>query len=247
MRVTRHKAFKRALRFYKAAFDFVDPYHVLLGPCFLPLCAKGKVNIKDDLSLLLSGRVTPMVTSCVMCHLRKNGRKDPESLILGKQCYRLKCGHDEKNPLPSEECMISQLGKDNPRHFIIAAQEDSVKMKARVIAGTPVLSLHGKTLMLESPSQESREAAQHRELKRRLPKLSEVMDESLSSDDETGSDMNRLNDKALRKRKKRKIKGANPLSCLTKKTKIHQIEQGEGKKRVRSRRNRESLDVACSN
>ena len=233
MRVTRHKAFKRALRFYKAAFDFVDPYHVLLDPSFIELCVKGKLNLKNDLSTLLSGRMTPMVTSCVMCHLRKNGRKDPDSLFVGKSCYRLKCNHDEKNPLSSEECMISQLKGDNQRHFIIASQEDSLKAKARVVPGTPVLSLHGNMMMLESPSNESREAAQHRELKRRLPKLSETMDDSGSSDEESGDGQ----ESVTKKKKKRKMKGANPLSCLPKKIKLHEEPSTtDGKKRVRSKR-----------
>ncbi len=237
--MTRHKAFKRALRFYKAAFDFVDPFHVLLDPGFLALCAKGQLNIKDDLSTLLVGRVTPMVTSCVMSELRKNGRSDPDSLLLGKSCYRLKCGHDEKNPLIPGDCIVSQLGKDNPRHFIIASQEDTLKARARSVPGTPVLSLHGKLMMLESPSQESREASQHRELKRRLPKLSESMDELYSSETESLAKGDDSLQPSKRKRVRR-TKGANPLSCLPRKMKTQQHESIEGsKKRVRSKRNRE--------
>jgi U3 small nucleolar RNA-associated protein 23 len=233
MRITRHKAFKRALRFYKAAFDYVDPYHVIIDPSFLECCVKGKLRLKDDLSTLLAGRVTPMVTSCVMCHLRRNGRNDPDTLNLGKSCYRLKCNHDEKNPLSSADCMISQLGKDNQRHFMIASHDDAAKARARVIPGTPILSIHGKMCMLESPSDESRQAAQHRELKRRLPKLSEIGSDSDSSDEgDSGPDAT-----DQKKKKKRKQKGANPLSCLPKKIKVPSSPESSEppKKRVRSK------------
>jgi U3 small nucleolar RNA-associated protein 23 len=240
MRVTRHKSFKRALRFYKAAFDYVDPYHVVIDPSFLESTIIAKLNLKKDLSTLLAGRVTPMVTSCVMCHLRKNGRTYTEALLLGKSCYRLKCHHDESNPLSAEDCIISQVGQENVRHFMVATQADSLKARARVVPGTPVLSIHGKLLMLESPSDESREAAQHREAKRKLPKLAEAVEGGQSSDesaDESG---------ALKKKKKRKIKGANPLSRLPKKIRTDSPEPSQNKKRVRTKRSSSSADPSLT-
>ena len=215
MRISRHKSLKKSLRFFKAAFDYVDPFHVIIDPAFIELTVQYKIRLKEDLTNMLSGRVTPMVTSCVMCHLRKNGRNNPDALNVGKSCFRLKCMHDEKNPLSAADCMLSQLGKDNQRHFFIATQDDDLKSKARQVPGTPVLSIHGRILMLESPSEESRQIAQHMEQKRRLPKLSELPDDSAdgSSDAE--------DDPAVgKKTKTRKRKGANPLSCLGKKIKI---------------------------
>jgi U3 small nucleolar RNA-associated protein 23 len=247
MRVTRHKALKRALRFYKAAFDFVDPYHVIIDPSFLEFSITSRLNLKSDLSVLLSGRVTPMVTSCIMSHLRRNGRTKTDALLLGKSCYRLKCNHDEKNPLSTEDCIISQLGKDNPRHFMVATQIDSLKSSARVIPATPVLSIHGKLLMLESPSVESREAAQHREAKQKLPKLSETLNNfAQKSEDES------LGESKSGEKKKRRKRGANPLSCLPKKIKISTNDSGTQnssprKKRVRSKKSRSGpSDIALS-
>ena len=231
MRITRHKALKKALRFYKAAFDFVDPYHVVIDPSFLDSAVSAKVDLNKDLSTLLSGRVTPMVTSCVMCHLRKNGRTNTEALLMGKGCYRLKCGHDESKPLSPTDCIISQLGKDNQRHFLLATQEDDMKFKARRIPATPILSMHGKMLILESPSDETRAVSQHREEKRRLPKLSELVEsESSDSDSDTGE--------PGKKKRKRRMKGANPLSCLPKKVKYveEQDPNPTKRKRVRSKR-----------
>ena len=238
MRVTRHKALKRALRFYKAAFDYVDPYHVIMDPSFLEFSIISKLNLKSDLSVLLSGRVTPMVTSCVMSHLRRNGRTKTDALLLGKSCYRLKCNHDESNPLSPDDCIISQLGKDNPRHFMVATQIDTLKASARLIPAIPILSIHGKLLMLESPSIESREAAQHREAKQKLPKLSET----LENVDESSDDQSPGCSKQGGRKKKRK-RGANPLSCLPKKIKQSVNDNGPEddipkKKRVRSKRRR---------
>jgi U3 small nucleolar RNA-associated protein 23 len=239
MRITRHKAFKKALRFFKAAFDFVDPYHVILEPSFIDCAVIGKINPKEDLSKLLSGRVTPMVTECIMSHLRKNGRSKTDALLLGKSCYRLKCGHDAKNPLSPGDCMLSQLEKENPRHFLVATQEDDLKARSRIIPGTPVLSIHGSLLMLESPSTESRSAAEHRELKRKLPKLSEKSDSSESdSSDEESPD-------PLKPRKKKRKGGPNPLSCKKKQIKTISFalnEEGK-KKRVRSKRNRDTSTI----
>jgi len=231
MRITRHKAFKKALRFFKAAFDYVDPYHVILDPSFIDSAVTGKIRPKEDLSKLLAGRVTPMVTECIMCHLRRNGRAKTDALLMGKSCYRLKCGHDGKNPLSPAECVLAQLEKENPRHFLVATQDDDLKAKARVIPGTPVLSIHGSLLMLESPSNESREAAEHRELKRKLPKLSETPDSDDSDESETEST-------DPKKPRKKKRKGANPLSCKKKQVKpiVTQSPSEGKKKRIRSKR-----------
>lgn len=211
MRISRHKSLKKSLRFYKAAFDFVDPFHVVSDPSFIEASVESKFNLKDDLANLLSGRVTPMVTSCVMAHLRRNGRVNTGALFVGKACFRLKCYHDEKNPLPAADCIVEQLRNENQRHFFIATQDEGLKTRVRCVPGSPVLSIAGNMLMLESPSEKSREAAQHRELKRRLPKLSELTNEEESAKTETDENGGE------KKKKKRRIKGANPLSCLPKK------------------------------
>lgn len=233
MRISRHKSLKKSLRFYKAAFDFVDPYHIVCDPTFIESAVESKLSLNDDLSALLSGRVTPMVTSCVMAHLRRNGRINPNALFVGKACFRLKCNHDEKNPLTSADCLYQQLKNENQRHFFIATQDEELKLRVRAVPGTPVLTINGKMLILESPSNQSRQSAQHRELKRRLPKLSELPDDGdEKSIDETGLETES-------KKKKRKRKGANPLSCLPKKSKVvNQVtaSPNTSKKRVRSKR-----------
>jgi U3 small nucleolar RNA-associated protein 23 len=236
MRISRHKSLKKALRFYKAAFDFVDPYHVVCDPSFVEASVENKFNVKDDLSNLLAGRVTPMVTSCVMSHLRRNGRVNPAALGVGKSCFRLKCFHDEKKPLSASDCIVDQLKNENQRHFLVASQDGSLTARARNIPGTPVLSIHGNMLHLEPPSERSKEAAQHRELKRRLPKLSEITDASV---EESGEQDPVGGEKAKRSKKR---KGANPLSCLPRKLKVGHIEEGssstgdKAKKRIRSRK-----------
>jgi U3 small nucleolar RNA-associated protein 23 len=232
MRITRHKAFKKSLRFFKAAFDFVDPFHIIVDPTFIDSAVVGQIKLKEDLSSILAGRVTPMVTECVMCHLRRNGRTNTPALLIGKSCYRLKCSHDPKNPLSPADCIISQLEKENPRHFFIASQDDSLKARARTISGTPVLSIHGNLLMLESPSEESRKSAEHRELKRRLPKLSERNEDTddSSNEDPVGPE------NSIRKKRRG---GPNPLSIKKKKMKemAHAHPGAEPrKKRVRSKR-----------
>lgn len=232
MRISRHKAFKKSLRFFKAAFDYVDPYHVIVDPSFIDLAVKSEIRLNEDFSQLLAGRVTPMVTECIMSHLRKNGRTNTAALMMGKACYRLKCGHMGASCLSPSECVLSQLGTDNVRHFFVASQEDDLKAKARLVPGTPVLSLHGKLLMLESPSEESRKNAEHREAKRRLPKLSEVCEKETK--EKTANESPAL----VAKSKQRKVKGVNPLAAKRKRLKPQQV-QGESpvkKARVRSRR-----------
>lgn len=239
MRISRHKAFKKSLRFFKAAFDYVDPYHVVVDPSFIDSSVKGNINLNVDLSQLLSGRVTPMVTECIMQFLRKNGRTNTPALLIGKACYRLKCGHMGSTCISPSECVLAQLGTENPRHFLVATQEDDLKAKARIVAGTPVLSIHGNLLMLESPSEESRKLAEHRESKRRLPKLSETIAEESSS----GSSDEDVQEGASKKKKKARKgkKGVNPLACKKRKTVEPPTAARNEPKRVRSKRPRNTL------
>ena len=226
MRITRHKTFKKSLRFFKAAFDYVDPYHVIVDPTFIDSSVKGEIRLNESLSDLLAGRVTPMVTECIMSYLRKQGRVNTGALMMGKACYRLKCGHMGASCLSPSECVLSQIGIDNPRHFFVATQEEDLKAKSRAVPGTPVLSLHGNLLMLESPSTESRKNAIHRESKRRLPKLSESAAIERSIEKAAA-------EPSLVSKKKLKKKGVNPLASKRKKTSEELIING--KKRVRTR------------
>ncbi|KAJ1941078.1 hypothetical protein FBU59_003606, partial [Linderina macrospora] len=49
MRVKRAKAYKKAMQFYQQAFDFRQPYQVLITPDFIDECITSKLSMKDDL------------------------------------------------------------------------------------------------------------------------------------------------------------------------------------------------------
>lgn len=146
-------------------------------------------------------------------------------MLIVKKFPVTSCGH-EKNPISAARCLLSVLtshGK-NEGNFILATQDKSLKEKVRQVPGCPILSLVLSALTMEKPSvaniveadgdiQESRER--------------EVTDLKLIQSQV-------LEDHVVKKRKR--VKGPNPLSCKKKQKKMPDvIQEKNGKKRHRKR------------
>lgn len=207
MRVRRHKNFRRTLRFFRLAFGIQEPYKVLVDGTFLTHALREKIHVKEQLPKLLSGRATPMVTGCVLAELRNLRDKGLGASIIAKGYYRVKCGHD--NPIAAADCIREQVGTKNTRKLLVATQDAELGWALRSVPGVPLIRLNGQVPYVEEASEVSRNAKNVQEERKlgppgwerpRLPVL-----RKREAD---------LEEKVLQKSKKRKQKGANPLSCL---------------------------------
>lgn len=101
------------------------------------------------------------------------------ALQIARDFYLIKCGHAENSrngkPLPAGQCVCELLKRcpadcdtsslkicnvadstyvaaRNFRHWLVGTQDETVKQEMRKIPGTPIFSLHGQVLRLETMS-----------------------------------------------------------------------------------------------
>ncbi|XP_063903258.1 rRNA-processing protein UTP23 homolog [Zophobas morio] len=207
MKIKRYKKVNKHLNFYVNNFGFRHPYQVLVDGTFCFAALNNKVNISDNIPRYLQGELKLLTTQCAVIEMENLGSKLSGALIVLKQYPVHKCGHEGK-PIVASKCLLSMLGNCNPNHYIVASQDRDLQNNVRNLVGVPLLYLHGKTPVLEQPSNVSVEAA-----KDNLGGISmseRQMIEKLKLENGMVSD----NRDKLKKKKK---KGPNPLSCKKKK------------------------------
>lgn len=133
------------------------------------------------------------------------GHKLGAALLILKKYVVHKCGHEGK-PVAASKCVLSMVGQGNTSHYMVASQDRDLQQKLRLTLGIPLLYLHGKTPVLEQPSQVNVDAKKEgaitvleRETIERLREKSGLV----KNEDQTP--------------KRKKKKGPNPLSCKKKK------------------------------
>jgi U3 small nucleolar RNA-associated protein 23 len=230
MKIKRYKKVNRHLNFYVNNYGFRQPYQILLDGTFCLGALNNKINISDNIPRYLQGELKLLTSQCAIIEMENLGSKLGGALIILKKFPVHKCGHEGK-PVAASKCLLSMLGDCNPNHYIVASQDRELQNNVRNMVGVPLLYLHGKTPVLEQPSQVSVEATKNKEglsvtERQMLDKL------KLESGLVNESD----------KPKKKKKKGPNPLSCKKKKNKPQEV--GKIVKNVEAKNKRRKIRIA---
>lgn len=146
--------------------------------------------------------------------MEKLGHKLVGALKILKEYAAHRCVHKLK-PVTGSECLLSMLGDSNEKHYIIASQDRDLQSKLRVLPAVPLLYLHGRTPVLEEPSEASHKFAKD--------KMTGLVNSEKKALEELKVKNGLVTDDEIPKKKKRK-KGPNPLSC--KKKKNRKIDTG---------------------
>ncbi|KAL3072670.1 hypothetical protein niasHS_017644 [Heterodera schachtii] len=209
MKVKRLKRAAHILTFYRYNFHFLPPFSVLLDGTFCQAALQSKINLREQMPKYLAQSVEMVVTKCVLNELQQLGKPLHGALVICEQFRIAFCPH--KPMRTASEC-IAHLARrsreeGNSKH-IVGTQDDQLMEKLRKVGGVPIMSIRFNTILLEKPSEESKKMAEEKPSKE-LERVKELKDEAFASGE---------------KRRKRKAKGPNPLSCKKKK------KSGEGKK-----------------
>jgi len=208
MRVKRQKNFRRSLRFYRLAFNMQQPYKVIVDGPFLTNALQEKIHVREHLLKILGGKVTPMVTTCVLNELRSLGNRGAGAASIATDYYRVKCGHTHN--IGAAKCIREQIGSSNDRKLFVATQDSELGLDLRKIPGVPIIRLNGQVPYLEEPSAASKQNLKVDEEKKLQPSRWELP-KLVTLEQQKALEAA----KAERKPAKRKgPKGPNPLSCL---------------------------------
>lgn len=153
-----------------------------------------------------------MTTQCVILESEDLGHKIFGSTKIIKQFPVHKCGHEKKR-VTGAECLQSMVKNNRNARYVIATQDRDLQKTLRGVPGIPIMYLHQVAPVLEQPSEESLKIAKAN-TENHLG-ISSFQDKILTKL-KAKSGIVEETDNPKRKKKK---KGANPLSCLKKKKK----------------------------
>lgn len=158
--------------------------------------------------------------------------------LIAQKCQVRNCPHF-KDAVSGSECLLSMVEDGNPHHYFVATQDQNLSVKVKKKPGIPLMFIIQNTMVLDRPSPKTIafvKAVESGQLvsvheKQSIKQLKE--EQGLVKNPEQG-----------RRKKRKKISGPNPLSCLKKKKKAQDTKSASEKKKKRKRiRNRSTPKV----
>lgn len=204
---------RKILAYYSVNFDISPPYHVLCDGPTLFQSMKNEIYIKQALPLLLGATAYPVVTDCIVRELRSLGEEYSNAALFAKRATRVPCAHEES--LSANECVIARVRTPFEKKLVLATNDIEILMTAGKLPGVPLITIVNQTkLALKSPSRFTIEHVRRRETVKTqvLGKQDQILLKKLQSEKAEAAATNR----PVRKRKR--VKGPNPLSVKKRKT-----------------------------
>ncbi|CAJ0953460.1 unnamed protein product [Ranitomeya imitator] len=235
MKITRQKHAKKNINFYKHNFRFREPFQVLLDGTFCQAALKNKIQIKEQLPKYLMGEVQLCTTSCVIKELESLGKELFGAKLIAQRFQVRSCAHFQ-SPVSGSACLLSMVADDNAHHYFIATQDQELSSAVKKLAGIPLMFIIQNTMVLDKPSPRSVAQVQALQAGHLFPEHQKHNIAHLKSE----QGIVRVTEHRGRKRKR--IGGPNPLSCLKKKKKNPSTPAAEQAKKKRKRkRNKPSV------
>lgn len=235
----RMKACRRTLAFYRQFYGVSPPYTAVIDGTFAKAALKYKVSISEQLPRYLDAEVRIHTTKCVLKECEALGSLLYGPLVVLRQFSVLPCLH--KNPVKPSNCLLMYAKQDQksaPQRYMIGTQDEILSNKVRELPGSPLLFISHANLLLEAPSNASREGAE---------KENAGNSEWINCGDPQIEALRALKKKILGEKvvtkekltKKRKgPKGPNPLSCKKKKKNVNSGKSSTSEEHTAKRKRR---------
>ncbi|KZT74697.1 Fcf1-domain-containing protein [Daedalea quercina L-15889] len=205
MRQKRAKAYRKLMSLYCMSFGFRQPYQVLVDSEMCKASISQKLEFAKQVETVLQGTVKLMITQCCIHELYLQGKAQQPAVDLAKAFERRKCNHREA--IPGDDCLASVVGETNKHRYVIATQSHDLRVKLRTIPAVPLIHINRSVMILEPPSEATVEAKESAEEQLLHPSAPEI------------AAMSSTNAPAEAPKKKKGLKGPNPLSVKKKKPK----------------------------
>nr|XP_022316011.1 zinc transporter 7-like [Crassostrea virginica] len=229
MGIKRQKQVRKSLAFYKKNFGYSPPYYVLVDGTFCRAALKQKINIREQLPKYLEAEVNICTTQCILDECEAFGSVLYGPFKILQQYQKAPCGHS-KSIKGADKC-IQHTTKKTVK-YIVGTQDPVLREVLRNRAGLPILYIAFNAIMLENPSTASLEVAEKKtetELKPTSHQQSVIQTlKKQTFGEET----------VVVKKKRKKIKGPNPLSCKKSKKKRTDVKPRTNTEETKKRRRR---------
>ncbi|CAI9155400.1 unnamed protein product [Rangifer tarandus platyrhynchus] len=238
MKITRQKHAKKHLGFFRNNFGVREPYQILLDGTFCQAALRGRIQLREQLPRYLMAETQLCTTRCVLKELETLGKDLYGAKLIAQKCQVRNCPHF-KNAVSGSECLLSMVEDGNPHHYFLATQDQNLSMKVKKKPGIPLMFIIQNTIVLDKPSPKAIAFV------RAVESGQLVSAHEKQSIKQLKEEQGLVRDLEQRRRKRRKVSGPNPLSCLKKKKKTQDMNSSASeKKRKRKRiRNRSTSKV----
>mmetsp|Transcript_21617 Transcript_21617/g.88175 ORF Transcript_21617/g.88175 Transcript_21617/m.88175 type:complete len:315 (-) Transcript_21617:1339-2283(-) len=212
---------RRVLGFYRVHFGVSVPFNVLCDGTLIHFALKHKLFLKEALPGLFGRQVAAhvVVSSCVVSELRSLGEEFSAASLMASRARRVDCPHASKR-VPASECIL-ELFKEEQHGMLLGTVDKELISAVRAIGGVPIVTISSGSLILETPSTQSRSLALEIERNKRkrssLPPPKPAAEDSLTP-----------------RFRRRKARGPNPLSVKKKKTTESTVTKKKKKKKNKS-------------
>ncbi|PVZ96745.1 hypothetical protein BB558_007334 [Smittium angustum] len=146
-----------------------------------------------------------LITNCSLQDLRDGGERTIGGLVMSRKYERRRCTHNK--PVPGIQCIEEIIGEENKFNYCIGVQDNDLRKKLRKIEGIPIVHVNRSVLILEPPSDLTK--AKYKELENGKMGISVEEAKRLET-------INPKEKKVTVPKRKKKIKGPNPLSVKKK-------------------------------
>lgn len=155
MRGKRSKAYRKLLKQFELAFNFHQPYQVLVDADLVKDAHRFAMDLPQYLSNTLHGEVKILITQCSMRHLYAQNKEPGINKVIDKAkgFERRRCSHHPEEfpePLSTPECLGSVVGATNKHRYVVASQDREVRAKMRRIAGVPLVYISRSVMIVST-------------------------------------------------------------------------------------------------
>ena len=178
MKLKRQKAVKRALQFYGQHFGYKAPFSILADGTFCRAALTSRVNLNEQIPRYLQAEALLCTTACVQSECEGLGSRGFGPLSLLRDYRQIACfcnrGQQKGSFLPSADSCLRLIAKQlsasnsqtdanneaQAQRLIIATQDrELTEFIHEHCPGVPLLYLNGNCLVLEKPTQTTRQIA----------------------------------------------------------------------------------------
>lgn len=153
MRGKRSKAYRKLLKQFELAFNFRQPYQVLVDADLVRDADRFAIDLPQYLANTLHGEVKILITQCSMRHLYAVNKEPGVDRVIdkAKAFERRRCGHHPEEfpePCSALDCLASVVGPTNKHRYVVASQDPEVRARLRGIAGVPLVYISRSVMIV---------------------------------------------------------------------------------------------------
>lgn len=218
MRLKQARRSKKLLTFFRAAYGFCPPFQVLVDGTALQTSVNLNMNLEEGTEKLLGGKVRLSVPKAVVAELHALGK---QFAVAAKAARRLRVlSGDGSRASEASSSILALVADHNPQRFVVCTEDPNLQKAISKLNGVPLIRFARERLVLvdcrgPDADADSAEAAAKQPTAGAKPtaKAGEggVTGDSGATEGAAAASLE------SRKRKARRDKAPNPLSCKKKK------------------------------